>query len=401
MKLIIIFDGKLMFNKIKMIPRSRVNYTFFDLFNLSFIKPKKYYSKKILLFLKSLFSQKNILLTPSGRGGLYLILKSLPQKNVFVPAYTCNAVIEAINHAKKSCCYIEVEEKGFNVNIDMLKKELIPGSVFIATHQFGFPTEIEKIKEICDKNNCVLIEDCAGSFGTRISNELTGTFGDFSFFSFDSTKLINAPLKAGFVIIRDDINFRKLKGIYDKEIQPMPFLHRVRLFIKALIYTLISSSNIIYKFFHLFFFESRNIITSETTRINPQLNEFYKYDVTGWQSAIILKQLKNLDDIISKRQILYNFYQQKIKNSIIKLPMESLDNSWVCIRFPIMIENKIEFYRKLVKSNIDSAFSFTYIVTPKDYRFAHKYAEQVLDIPFYYRLSCKEQNYIINELNKL
>ena len=401
MKLIIIFDGKSMFNKIKMIPRSRVNYTFFDLFNLSFIKPKEYYSKRILLFLKTFFSQKNILLTPSGRGGLYFILKSLPQKNVFIPAYTCNAVVEAINHAKKNCYYVEVEEKGFNVNIDVLKEKLLPDSVFIATHQFGFPTKIKEIKEICDKNNCVLIEDCAGSFGTRISNKLTGTFGDFAFFSFDSTKLINAPLKAGFVIVRNDTDFRKLKEIYDNEIQPMPFLLRVKLFIKALIYTLISSSNIIYKLFHFFFFKSRNIITSEIANINPKLNEFYKYGVTNWQSSIILKQLNNLDDIISKRHVLYSAYQQKIKSSKIKLPPNPSNNNWICIRFPIMIENKIEFYHKLVKNNIDSAFSFTYIVTPKGYRFAHKYAGQVLDIPFYYQLSYKEQNYIINKLNEL
>jgi dTDP-4-amino-4,6-dideoxygalactose transaminase len=390
-----------MFNKIKMIPRSRVNYTFFDLFNLSFIKPKEYYSQQVLLFLKNLFSQKNILLTPSGRGGLYFILKSLPQKNVLIPAYTCNAVVEAINHAGKNCCYIEVEEKGFNVNINLLKEKLLPDSIFIATHQFGFPTEIKEIKEICDKNNCILIEDCAGSFGTRILNKLTGTFGDFAFFSFDSTKLINAPLKAGFVIVRNDINFRNLKEIYYKEIQTMPFLHKVELFIKALIYTLISSSNLIYKLFHFVFFKLRNIITSEIANINLQLSEFYKYDVTNWQSAIILKQLNNLDDIISKRQNLYNFYQQKLKNSMIKLPPHSSDNSWVCIRFPVMIENKIEFYHKLVKNNIDSAFSFTYIVTPKKYRLAHKYAEHILDIPFYYRLSYKEQNYIINKLNKL
>lgn len=401
MKLTIIFNGRLMFKKIKMIPRSKVNYTFLDLFNLSFIKTKKYYSKKILLFLKSLFSQKNILLTPSGRGGLYFILKSLPHKFVFIPAYTCNAVVEAINHAGKNCCYIEVEEKGFNVNIDMLKKNLPDDSIFIATHQFGFPTEIIKIKEICNKKKCVLIEDCAGSFGTRISDKLTGTFGDFSFFSFDSTKLINAPLKAGFIIVKNEIDFKELKEIYDKEIKSMPFSHRAKLFIKALIYTLISSSNTIYKLFHFVFFKSRNIITSETTHIQSQLSEFYKYDVTNWQSAIILKQLINLDDIISKRQNLYAFYQQKIKNSIIKLPPESSDNSWQCIRFPIMIENKIDFYHKLIKNNIDSAFSFTYIVTPKEYRLAHKYADQILDIPFYYRLSYKEQNYIINILNKL
>ena len=333
-----------------MIPRSKVNYSFIDLFNLSFIRPEKYYIKKVMHFLQNFFSQKNILLTQSGRGGLYYILKSLPQKNVFIPAYTCNAVVEAISHAGKNCDYIEVNEEGFNVNIDSLKKNISANSIFIATHQFGFPTEIKKIKEICIEKNCILIEDCAGSFGTRISDKLTGTFGDFSFFSFDSTKLINAPLKSGFVIAKDNADYQKLKTVFLKETDAMPLSKKALLFFQAAIYTLISSSNLLYKLFHILFFKTRNIVTTETNNIALQLSGFYKYKITGWQAAIILKQLNNLEDIFIKRKKLYNLYQEKIINNKIKLPPCLPDNNWICIRFPILVDNKIEIYKKLVKT---------------------------------------------------
>ena len=44
--------------------------------------------------------------------------------------------------------------------------------------------KIQTIYNFAKKNNIILIEDCAISFGTKINKQLIGTIGDISFFSF-------------------------------------------------------------------------------------------------------------------------------------------------------------------------------------------------------------------------
>ncbi len=53
--------------------------------------------------------------------------------------------------------------------------------------------------------------------GTRIQGRLAGNFGDAAFFSFDSTKLINVPLKAGFVTVQSAEWFAELQAIFVRE----------------------------------------------------------------------------------------------------------------------------------------------------------------------------------------
>lgn len=54
----------------------------------------------------------------------------------------------------------------------------------LVIHYFGFmQTDIEKIAEICKKNNKYLIEDCAHSLLSKHKNKELGSFGDASFFS--------------------------------------------------------------------------------------------------------------------------------------------------------------------------------------------------------------------------
>lgn len=48
-----------------------------------------------------------------------------------------------------------------------------------------------------------MIEDCAASLGTVYNGKLTGLFGNYAFFSFDSTKLVTVPSKGGFIIAAD------------------------------------------------------------------------------------------------------------------------------------------------------------------------------------------------------
>ena len=80
---------------------------------------------------------------------MYYLLKALPQKKVYLPAYTCWAVPAAIKHAGKELVYVDINLADYNMDVDKLIE--IPGtpdSIILATHQFGIPCDIEAIKTI-------------------------------------------------------------------------------------------------------------------------------------------------------------------------------------------------------------------------------------------------------------
>ena len=54
------------------------------------------------------------------------------------------------------------------------------------------PLRIDKIKEICEDHNIILIEDAAESLGSFYKNKHTGTFGTMGTFSFNGNKIITS-----------------------------------------------------------------------------------------------------------------------------------------------------------------------------------------------------------------
>ena len=51
-------------------------------------------------------------------------------------------------------------------------------------HTLGNPFDLEKIKNLCDKYNLYLIEDCCDALGSKYQNKHVGTFGDVGTLSF-------------------------------------------------------------------------------------------------------------------------------------------------------------------------------------------------------------------------
>ena len=66
---------------------------------------------------------------------------------------------------------------------------------------------IDKIKEICEDHNIILIEDAAESLGSFYKNKHTGTFGTMGTFSFNGNKIITSG--GGGMIVTDDEKIAK------------------------------------------------------------------------------------------------------------------------------------------------------------------------------------------------
>lgn len=386
--------------KISLLPRSRVNYSWTHLFKSLFIRTESgKYTSRLKREIARYFGQKDVILTSSGRSGLQILISYLQRKKVIVPSYTCKAVTEAILMGGGNVQYVEVSETDFNMLPEELQKVVDKDSVVIATHQFGNPCRIEEIQSLCRRTGAILIEDCAASLGTHIQGQPAGSFGDYAFFSFDSTKLVTVPSKGGFIIAREATETERL-ATYIQKYQAPGVSFRIKHTVIGLIYLLLKNKYL-YRGFHFLTMQCRNRMQlDESHELDLHFNDYYRHRMAEWQAYMALPQIENLDKLILRRKEIYRRYDSSIRETpVLRKPV--FNDEACCIRYAIQVENKASFYRRCLTRGIDMAFSFSYIVCPASFTHAKRIAETVLDLPYYYDMKDEEVTCVINTINEI
>jgi dTDP-4-amino-4,6-dideoxygalactose transaminase len=387
-----------------MIPRARANFTARDLMRAAIVSESSTTSRDRLSgLLENLHGIEHVLLAPSGRGALYAILRALGRPVMVVPAYTCNAVVEAAQLAGVRVVYAEAEPDGFNSPAFAMAALASEDTVVLATHQFGIPCEISDTVAQCHAKGALVVEDCAASLGTRVGGRLTGTFGDAAFFSFDSSKLVHVPMKGGAIVASDRALAISIGAVLEAEFEPMPALAKAR--------TLALGSTLLaiqgphrYRAFHTLQFQRKGTFTAESHEMAQERNGFYRYTLAEWQAAVAVPQVERLHSLVATRRRLYATYRERLAGArAFALPPVDLHEEWAPIRFPIRVRtgDKLAFYREAVKRGVDFAFSFTFIAAPPEMRAAHALANSVLDLPFYEGLTGDELDRVVTVLLEL
>jgi len=386
-----------------MIPRTKVNYQLLDLFRALFATEGNDSQRLALKSqLAEMFETPSVILTASGRGGLYLLLKALPHSKVLIPSYTCLAVDDAVRFAGKKLIHVKCQKDDFNLDANEVESLLDDDTILIATHQYGIPCQIEKLAKMCHDTGAFLIEDAAASFGTKVNGRLTGTWGDASFFSFDSTKLINVPLKAGFILLKDTEIAAKVESVKTADVVPMPVSSKLLFLFNGFLLWLLENP-VLYRLFHYLHFQIRNRFTADSPVRAEKMNHFYRFDFSEWQAGFVLTQLAQLGDIIGKRRYCYQYYWDGLQGiEGLTLPPVDRKSEWVPIRFTIRIkQDKLAFYRRCANEGVDLGFSFTYAGGELKCPVSKDLTSEILNLPFYFKLSEREMKKTIKVIRKV
>ena len=219
----------------------------------------------------------------SGTAALIVALKALNLKSgdeVIMPSFTIISCALAVIEAGAKPVLVDCDLDTWCIKTDEIKKKINRRTkAILIVHMFGHPANMDEIKKIIKNKKIDMIEDAAESHGSKFKNEVVGSFGKISCFSFYVNKLITTG-EGGMALTNDKNLYNKMKNL-------------------------------------------RNLAFNKTRRFSH--NEIgYNYRMTNIQAAIGLSQLEKIKEHIKiKRQ--NTFLYNKILRSYdlpISLPIE-------------------------------------------------------------------------------
>lgn len=151
----------------------------------------------------------------SGTDALHLALAAEgigAGDEVITTAFTFIATAEAICYLGAKPVFVDIDPKTFNIDPAAIEAAITPKTkAVMPVHLFGQPADMASIKQICDKHNLKLIEDCAQSFGAKINGRQTGGIGHAAGFSFFPSKNLGAFGDGGLVTTQSDETAAKVR----------------------------------------------------------------------------------------------------------------------------------------------------------------------------------------------
>ncbi|MCL2002110.1 DegT/DnrJ/EryC1/StrS family aminotransferase, partial [Candidatus Saccharibacteria bacterium] len=158
-------------------------------------------------YLNDTYSGKSYLYY-NGRSALAVALKTLlgPKvagKKVGVNAYTCYAVVQAVQDVGAKVVYLDIDKKTYNFSpetlVSAIKKQKL--SAVIIQNTLGITADIKAIEKISRIAGLKIIEDLAHSPNLNYKDgRMTGTVGDAVFFSFGRGKPVDTEHGAALVL---------------------------------------------------------------------------------------------------------------------------------------------------------------------------------------------------------
>lgn len=152
------------------------------------------------------FAVSDVFLVSSGTAALALTLMALrslsPKTEVVIPAYTCFSVPAAVVKAGLRPVLCDVSPPTFDFDHALLERTLNANTLcVIAHHLFGVPSDIERIRTLCQARRIFVVEDAAQAMGAEYNGRKLGTVADVGIFSLGRGK--NITCGSGGIILTD------------------------------------------------------------------------------------------------------------------------------------------------------------------------------------------------------
>lgn len=307
----------------------------------------------------------------SGLDALWISMRCLgigKGDEVIVQANTYIASVMGITINGAKPVFVEPDDY-YGIDTKKIEEKISDKTkAIMAVHLYGNPCEMDKIKNLCNKYNLYLIEDCAQSHGATYKGIMTGAFGDVGCFSFYPTKNLGAFGDGGCVVCDSDEIYNKIRTFRN--------------------------------------YGSREKYKNELVGANSRLDEL--------QAALLLVKLGYIEKINEERRIVAKRYQEGIRNKRINLPEERTEARCVYHQYVVRTHSK-ETRNALISFLKDKGIStmIHYPIPPHlseayegmgfregDFPITESMADTIISLPIFAGYTYEEQSYVIEKINE-
>lgn len=177
------------------------------------------FTKKCQQYFEDKYGFKKTLLTTSCTDALEMcaiLCDVKPGDEVIVPSYTF--VSSALAFVRQGCniVFADSMRENPNINADKLEQLITPRTkVIVPVHYAGVACDMDKIMEIANRHDLLVVEDAAQAIDSYYKGRPLGTIGHLSAFSFHETKNIISG-EGGLLGINDERFIRRAEIIWEK-----------------------------------------------------------------------------------------------------------------------------------------------------------------------------------------
>lgn len=292
---------------------------------------------------------------------------------VITTPYSFVATTHALHWNGIKPVFVDIDPVYCNLDSSKIEAAITPKTTAILpVHVYGNPCNVEGIEQIADTYGLKLIYDASHAFNVKLNGRSVLNYGDLSVLSFHATKVFTT-FEGGAIICHDEktkkrIDYLKNFGFADE-------------------------------------------VTVVGPGINAKMNEF--------QAALGLLQLKYVEDNMSKRKEIADYYKNALNDVEGIRFIEKIENAeHNYAYFPVFIDeekfglNRENLYRIFKNSNINVRRYFYPLISQFPiYRglesansdnlpVAEKITDQVLCLPIYPELGTKNLSRVIKILRR-
>lgn len=255
----------------------------------------------------------------------------------------------------------------------------------IAVDFTGQAVKIEEIREICNRYNLAFIEDAAHAIGTKYDGKQIGSLADMTCFSFHPVKTITSG-EGGAVTTNDDELYKRLVLAHSHGIT-----HDEKLMEEA---------------------------PHEGIWYYEQIALGYNYRMTDFQAALLLNQLKKIDNFKRRRCEIVNRYNKAFESVPEIIIQKEIPESDTCrhlyiirLDFSKLTCTRRQFFDALSAENIQSQIHYVPIYWFPYYKHlgyergicpnAEEIYKSILSIPLYPKMKDQDVDDVIHAVKKV
>jgi dTDP-4-amino-4,6-dideoxygalactose transaminase len=306
----------------------------------------------------------------SGTDALHTALKALDIKygdEVIVPVNTFIATSESVSLCGAKPVFVDNDEKTYNIDVNKIEQAITKKTrAIIPVHLYGQPAEIDKIIEIAQKYNLLVIEDCSQAHLSEYKGKKTGGLGNIGTFSFYPGKNLGAYGEGGAVVTNSE-------ELYNRMLR-------------------FRQHGSIEKYVHEF--------------------EGHNYRMEEIQAGVLNVKLKYINEWTEKRRKAASVYYEKLqafKPELLTAPFVPEYIKHVYHLFVIRVKKRVELIKYLSGKEIQTALhypiplhlqkAYDYLGHKKgDFPVAEKCCEEILSLPMYPEISREQIEYVCDAL---